>query len=218
MDSRTRAKILQAALHHLALFGEDKLSMSGVADEAKISRGTVYRYFANREDLLDGVADFVRQNFSDGVTTAAVAGGTTRAKLQRILRQRVDPETRQAVRRLRELQPNFTLAFLTEHMADFKALYTRMLAEDLADDELRLSPSVFVELLARVAVGETLFDDDPALVERLVLSVWDAMQPAAKTTKHAAGNGKRPDKKPADKQLADKQPTDKKANARIKSA
>jgi AcrR family transcriptional regulator len=179
-ESRTRGRILQAALHHIALFGEDRLSMSGVADEAGLSRGTVYRYFTNREELLDALAEHVRAGFQAGVENAARGGGDTRAKLGRILDGRVDPETRQAVRRLRELQPAFTLNFLTVHMPDFIDVYERAMAPDFARDDLLMPLREFAEMMARVTVTETLFDDDPELIKGLVLAMWDAIQPSAR--------------------------------------
>jgi AcrR family transcriptional regulator len=178
IDSRTRTKILQAALHHIALFGEEKLSMSGVADEASLSRGTVYRYFTNREQLLDALAEFVRERFQSGVTRAIEGGGDTRDKLRRIFAGSIDQETRLAVQRLRELQPAFTLTFLTTHMPDFNAVFKAALRDDFEGRDLRLGIDEFVELLTRMSVGTTLFGDSPELVERLMLTLWDAIQPA----------------------------------------
>jgi AcrR family transcriptional regulator len=193
IDSRTRTKILQAALHHIALFGEDKLSMSGVADEASLSRGTVYRYFTNREQLLDALAEFVRERFQSGVTGAAEGGGDTRDKLRRIFAGSIDDETRLAVRRLRELQPAFTLTFLTSHMPDFSAVFKAALLPDFAGKDLRLTIDEFVELLTRMSVGTTLFGDDPELIERLVLTLWDAIQPVqTKNGRTAAVRAARP--------------------------
>jgi len=178
IDSRTRTKILQAALHHIALYGEERLSMSGVASEAKVSRGTVYRYFTNREELLDAIALHVRQTFENGVVAAAAEGGDTSEKLDRIVAQRIDPDTRQAVRRLRELQPAFTLEFLTEHLPEFRKVYARALRDDFDRPDLRLSLDDFVEQLVRITVMETLCDLDPEETRRLVVQLWDLTRTA----------------------------------------
>jgi AcrR family transcriptional regulator len=177
IDSRTRIRILQAALHHIALFGEDRLSMSGVAAEAGLSRGTVYRYFTNREELLVALAEHVRSTFQNGVDNAAKGGGESKVKLKRIIEQRIDGETRQAVRRLRELQPAFTLNFLAVHMPDFVTVYERALADDFDRGDLLMSLHDFAQIVSRVTVTETLFDDDPDLIMDLVLKLWDAIQP-----------------------------------------
>jgi AcrR family transcriptional regulator len=180
IDSRTRTKILQAALHHVALFGDERLSMSGIAGEAGLSRGTVYRYFTNRDEIRDALADHVRTNFREGVQRAAVGTGDTRAKLERIIEHRVDPETRQAVRQLRDLQPAFTLNFLTVHMPDFVEVYEAALVDDFDRPDLLLSLHDFAQIVARIAVTETLFDDEPELIKELTAALWNAIQPKSR--------------------------------------
>ncbi|MCU1358732.1 MAG: bacterial regulatory s, tetR family protein [Ilumatobacteraceae bacterium] len=184
IDSRTRTKILQAALHHVALFGEERLSMSGIAEEAGLSRGTVYRYFTNRDEIRDALAEHVRANFRDGVERASQGKGDTRVKLQRIIESRVDPETRLAVRRLRDLQPAFTLNFLTLHLPDFVDVYEAALKDDFDRPDLRLSLHVFAQIIARIAVTETLFDDDPERITALGAALWDAIQPRQRADAH----------------------------------
>jgi AcrR family transcriptional regulator len=181
IDSRTRTKILQAALHHVALFGEDHLSMSGIAGEAGLSRGTVYRYFTNRDEIRDALAEHVQANFRQGVERATTGSDDTRVKLERIIESRVDPETRQAVRRLRDLQPAFTLNFLTVHMPDFVKVYEAALEDDFDRRDLLVSLHDFAQIIARIAVTETLFDDDPELIKSLCGALWDAIQPTGGT-------------------------------------
>jgi len=180
IDSRTRTKILQAALHHVALFGDERLSMSGIAGEAGLSRGTVYRYFTNREEIREALAEHVRGTFREGVERAAVGPGGTRAKLERIIQTRVDAETRQAVRQLRDLRPAFTLDFLTVHMPDFVEVYERALTDDFDRPDLLLSLHDFAQIIARITVTETLFDDDPELIAALSAALWEAIQPRSR--------------------------------------
>jgi hypothetical protein len=84
---------------------------------------------------------------------------------------------RQAVRRLRELQPAFTLNFLTVHMPDFVKVFERALADDFDRDDLLMSLNDFAELLARISVTETLFNDDPEVIKALIFTLWTAIQP-----------------------------------------
>jgi AcrR family transcriptional regulator len=177
VDSRTRTRILDAALHHIALFGEDRVSISGVADEAGLSRGTVYRYFANREGLLDAIADHVLQRSKNSINKAVAQGGEPEALLRRVVAERIDSDTRRAVRRLRELQPAFTLNFLTAHHREFKELYAAALRPLFAGDDLAMSLDDFCEYVMRITVSETLFDDDPELIDGLVLKLWETIAP-----------------------------------------
>jgi AcrR family transcriptional regulator len=177
VDSRTRTRILDAALRNIALFGEDRLSMSGVADQAGLSRGTVYRYFTNRDELLDALGQHVLDSFKLGVSRAVEGGGEPEDVLRRVLDHRVDRRTRVAVRRLRELQPAFTLSFLTEHRHEFKAVFAGALGPLFAAGDVAISLDDFCEYLVRLAVTETLFDDDSERISRLVLTLWNAIAP-----------------------------------------
>jgi AcrR family transcriptional regulator len=51
-ESDTRRVILDAAVGAAAIHGVKRLSMSDVARAARVSRPTLYRYFASREDIL----------------------------------------------------------------------------------------------------------------------------------------------------------------------
>src|SRR5579875_1036647 len=53
----TRRRILDALADHLAAGTFDSLSMDAAAAAAGVSPATLYRYFPNREALLDAIAD-----------------------------------------------------------------------------------------------------------------------------------------------------------------
>jgi AcrR family transcriptional regulator len=50
-----RARILDAALDGMTLFGISRLALGDVAKRAGVSRQTVYRYFAGRDELIAAV-------------------------------------------------------------------------------------------------------------------------------------------------------------------
>ncbi|HEX4928738.1 MAG TPA: helix-turn-helix domain-containing protein [Burkholderiales bacterium] len=56
----TRQTILAAALAMLERASVGELTVRAVAKQARVSERTVFRYFADREELLDAVADAVR--------------------------------------------------------------------------------------------------------------------------------------------------------------
>lgn len=174
-DSPTRKKILYGALRNLALFGADRVSMSGVADAAGVSRGTVYRYFTGRDELLDALGELMRDIFERGVNEAAAGGRDTREKLQRILDSRLDRESRQAIRRLRELQPGFTLDFYTKYLPNITAIYKAALAENFDAEASKLSLDDLADVVTRITVTETLFDDDSEHITTLMMSLWDTI-------------------------------------------
>ncbi|MEU5883548.1 helix-turn-helix domain-containing protein [Spirillospora sp. NPDC047279] len=53
----TSARVLDAAERCMSRYGLQRVSMNDVAVEAGVSRGTVYRYFPARDDLVTAVLD-----------------------------------------------------------------------------------------------------------------------------------------------------------------
>ena len=56
----TTAAILDTLRHHLEQGDADELSMEDLADEAGVSRRTLYRYFPSRTHLLDAAGSWIR--------------------------------------------------------------------------------------------------------------------------------------------------------------
>jgi TetR/AcrR family transcriptional regulator len=54
-DDEARRRLVAAAVRCIVRRGTGRISMDEVADEAGVSRATVYRYYRNREDLVLGV-------------------------------------------------------------------------------------------------------------------------------------------------------------------
>jgi AcrR family transcriptional regulator len=71
-DGSTRERILAATAEVLGRAGMMKLSLSEVALQAGISRPTLYRWFASKEELLDAFGLWERHNFDSGVAKATV--------------------------------------------------------------------------------------------------------------------------------------------------
>src|ERR1700742_395571 len=69
-DSSTRQRILAATAEVLGRRGMTKLSLSQVATEAAVSRPTLYRYFADKRELLDAFVVWERQYYERAVAEA----------------------------------------------------------------------------------------------------------------------------------------------------
>lgn len=52
--------ILEAGARCLARFGQDRTSMQVIADAAGLNRTTVYRYFGDRDQLLNAISGYLR--------------------------------------------------------------------------------------------------------------------------------------------------------------
>jgi AcrR family transcriptional regulator len=171
-------RILQAGLRYVAMYGASRISMSGVAETAKVARGTVYRYFSNGDELLEAVGEFVRASFETRVAALARAEPDPRARLAQLLDEPVDDEIWTAVLRLREFQPAFTLEFLTAHMPDYIKAYRRAFAADFKKNDYGMTLDNFAKTIARIMVTGTLLNDDRSITRRLGLALWDSISAA----------------------------------------
>ncbi|MGE2733973.1 TetR/AcrR family transcriptional regulator [Mycolicibacterium vaccae] len=115
-DNPTRARILAATAEVLGRSGTAKLSLSEVAAQAGVSRPTLYRYFADKRELLDAFVVWERQLYEHAVA-AATAGLPAGERLDAALRviveyqlsypglRMVDVEPEQVIRRLARVLP-----------------------------------------------------------------------------------------------------------------
>ena len=69
-DISTQQRILAATAEVLGRNGKRKLSLSDVAVQAGVSRPTLYRWFASKEDLLSAFSKYERQTFESGMGRA----------------------------------------------------------------------------------------------------------------------------------------------------
>jgi TetR/AcrR family transcriptional regulator, mexCD-oprJ operon repressor len=96
LQQRVSAAILEAAARALATYGE-QASMNDVAEAAGVARATVYRYFPNRQALLEALAR---------VATNEAAGRLEAARLADV---DVNEAVRRAVRSLVEVGDYFSV-------------------------------------------------------------------------------------------------------------
>ena len=88
-DASTQQRILAATAEVLGRNGKRKLSLSDVAVQAGVSRPTLYRWFASKEDLLSAFSKYERVTFESGMSHAT-AGLKGADKLDAALRFIVD--------------------------------------------------------------------------------------------------------------------------------
>src|SRR5215470_14542742 len=69
-DNSTRQRILAATAEVLGRNGQTKLSLSEVALQAGVSRPTLYRWFASKDELLDAFGVFEHEMFDTGMSRA----------------------------------------------------------------------------------------------------------------------------------------------------
>ena len=69
LQQRVATAILEAAARVLVVHGE-QANMADVATAAEVARATVYRYFPNRQALLDELAELAVKRAGERLTAA----------------------------------------------------------------------------------------------------------------------------------------------------
>jgi AcrR family transcriptional regulator len=114
-------KILEGALSAIIRSGARRLSMSAICEASGVSRGTLYRYFSTKEEVLAAVSEFVSLGFENGVRAAADPYHDPIERLQAVL-DFFDRYTRERTPDgMFELEPAFHLAFFRSHFTRHKA-------------------------------------------------------------------------------------------------
>jgi TetR/AcrR family transcriptional regulator, mexCD-oprJ operon repressor len=89
MQQRVATAVLEGAARTLAAQGS-AASMSDVAAAAGVARATVYRYFPNRQALLDELAHVALREADDRISSARIDEVPTADAISRVVRALVD--------------------------------------------------------------------------------------------------------------------------------
>ena len=189
LNVRTRERILDGAMAAIARHGLSKLGRSDVSVSAGVSRGTLYRYFPSREELLQSLAAFETRRFQQRTEAAlaAVPAGAPRleAALQLVTRYVAEHP---AIRRVIETEPAFVLGYLRAEFPTLRAATGAFLAPLLAQtDPVRqglASTEQLVDWMTRVMISAVLFPDpNPDRMAQALTAVYRLLEgPGPRTT------------------------------------
>lgn len=113
LKPETREKIFEGALDAIGRHGLKKLSMSDVSEAGGVSRGTLYRYFPGKDDLLEGLAQFEVLRFQQKLMESLNGQENNEERLRVILDFIVSQiHEHRALRRLRENEPDLVVSYL----------------------------------------------------------------------------------------------------------
>lgn len=159
--------IVTGAARALASRGVRKLSMSDICAEAGVSRGTLYRYFKSKDEVLEALAQHVLAGMAVALDEAIAAQPAVEHRLQVVLSTMAQlshrmPYTNAVV----DAEPAFALDFFRRSMPEFRNILEPILAP-----ALRTSPPVSSGLLS--------ISDLCELFERVVLSIYLVPTPDA---------------------------------------
>jgi AcrR family transcriptional regulator len=152
--------ILDGAMRALARRGMRKFSMSDVCAEAGISRGTLYRYFRNKEEVLEAMAGQVLGSVNSVLREAVAAEPAPRDRAQVVFQAMLDyPKRFPYVAMIVQREPGFALTLFTHAMPELIDSIATALAPALE----QAPPAI-----TQVMTGRQLAE----LFERFILSTY----------------------------------------------
>jgi len=158
----TRTRLLDATSAALARYGPRKLSLTDIATIAGVSRPTVYRHFASKDDLLLALSAHEKQRFGAEMA-AAIDGLTGTPRLDRALRFIVEFQHDYAMRGLVVIEPAFMLEQLERALRTMASALIPLF-ETATDDDVTAAD--LADLVVRVALSHFLIRGDDAQLLR----------------------------------------------------
>lgn len=153
-------RILSGALSAIAARGAKRLSMSDIIDASGVSRGTLYRYFSNKDQVLSAVAEYVCTGFETGIRDAGRDITDPFERLRAVMQFYDRYTDDNSPGRIFEVEPAFHLAFFRSRFSRYKRAVLDAL--DPTFDHLDtllgapLNRDAFAELLVRTQLSTLL--------------------------------------------------------------
>lgn len=159
-EDATRRRILHGALQAIGDTGITRLSMRSIAEAAGVSRGTVYRYFQSKEDVLLAVSVFDQKRYNHGVLQAVEAATPGIDQLRAHLKYSFGFLANHPSRWMVEHEPLFLLDYLTEQLPAMGKALKRALGDVLKGTAAvrsgRLKTIELADLIVRTLVSAYL--------------------------------------------------------------
>ncbi|MEH6758647.1 MAG: helix-turn-helix domain-containing protein [Parasphingorhabdus sp.] len=153
-------RILSGALDAIASRGVKRLSMSDIIEASGVSRGTLYRYFSNKDEVLVAVAEFVCVGFETGIRDAGNGILDPMERFKSVMRFYGQYTIENSPDRVFEVEPAFHLAFFRSRFDRYKQAVLEALEHtfDYFDGLLGepMNREAFVEMLVRMQLSTLL--------------------------------------------------------------
>jgi len=178
LSSKTRDRILDGATEAIARHGLAKLSMGDVSESASLSRGTVYRYFSNRDELLTVLAHREGARFQETMRQALVETPEGAEQIQVALQYAArHAREHPLLRRIVETDPAFVLRAIRERLPAIKEMMRDSLGVLLGETELVgkgvATSDQLLDWMTRLMISAFLFPDpDPDRMARDLTAVY----------------------------------------------
>jgi len=114
-------KIMDGTLRAIGSIGARRLSMSDISEISGVSRGTLYRYFASKEEVLAAVSEYICSGFEKGIVEAGEGISDPIERFRAVMRFYGRFTIERSPEGIFEVEPAFHLNFLRSHFSRHKA-------------------------------------------------------------------------------------------------
>jgi AcrR family transcriptional regulator len=114
----TKERIFDATTRVMLRAGVQGMSIQDIAVDAGVSRGTLYRYFASKNALLDAYTEFMRGDFDATLKAAIVSHDEPTARLDAFLDFFDAYLSSERARSFLEAEPEFALGYFRRSFGD----------------------------------------------------------------------------------------------------
>lgn len=175
-------RILEGAEQAIGRVGLGKLNMLEVGQSAGVSRGTVYRYFPNREELLTALANREAERLF-GHLAEAIKNTRTDADRFEVLMRHAAWHVREhpVLRQLSETDPDFLLRSIRSNFNSIRDTVAELvlpIADDLAPVKRGIiTADEFADWVTRILLSAYLFPDpNPEKMSRTIAAYMRMLQ------------------------------------------
>ena len=154
----TIQSILAATEEIILLSGAERVSILDVCAEAKISRGTFYRYFSSQDDLLDAFSRHKRDRFHATLAEATAKVSDPDERFQAVIQFIDDYLENSRARRLLVVAPDYAMRWFQRIFHDSVIRFQDVLGIVFDAWELRLGVPLDRELMCELMVRYILSD------------------------------------------------------------
>ncbi|GGC27200.1 hypothetical protein GCM10011400_12020 [Paraburkholderia caffeinilytica] len=171
-------RILAATFDAISRHGLLRLSLSDVCRAAGVARGTLYRYFPTKEDLLDGLGARTRERFESALRDLRASTDTPDERLEGVLRILIEQEEEAAGDRMLQIEPLFVLDFFGRLLPYYSELVAATL-EPFFDQverqfDMKIDRLLMSEVLLRVRLSLILMPPQDNLFGTRLRAAWNA--------------------------------------------
>jgi AcrR family transcriptional regulator len=126
--------IINGAIRALSRHGVRRLSMSDICEESGVSRGTLYRYFKSKEEVLEAVNSRIEDTMRAAYDEAVAARPDPAERVRVVLEVAISfPERFPHMRQIIQLEPGVALSFMTRELPTIAKFASEYLKPALVD-------------------------------------------------------------------------------------